>query len=214
MEIERSIIEALKEKRRYNNLFLKTSSIRKKKGSGLSKQDFSYALKRLEASKVVLIPEKRNGDYSLNLNSKGQLYKEFLVYEDNPNQFLDFLEEQNKAIEERIQYFKENKNQSQAKYITKMQEHITNTVRILLYHQLRASLFVGTSWSIPIAEREFISQGKKCKKIIKKLSNLTEKLNKRGSGITIMTLFYEIQKEIDDAAKEFNKSEKYLKRKI
>jgi len=214
MEMERSIIEALKEKRRYNNLFQKTSSIRRKKGFGLSKEDFSYALNRLIKSQVVLPPEKRTGYYSLNLDSKGQLYREFLIFEDKPNQFLNFLEEQNKAIEDTIQFFKENKIPSQEKYIAKIQEHITNTVRIILYHQLRASLFVDTSWSIPIAEREFISQEKRCKKIIKKLSNLTGKLNKRGSGITIMTLYYEIQKEIDDANKKFEESKKYFKKKI
>jgi len=214
MEIERAIIEALKEERRYNDLFLITSSIRRKKDFGLSKQDFSIALKRLIESKVVLPPEKRYGKYSLNLDAKGQLYKKFLIYEDKPNQFLNFLESQNKAIEETIQYFKENKIPSQEKYIAKMQEHITNTIRVLLYHQLKASLLVDTSWSIPIAEREFISQEKKGKKLIKKLSYLTENLNKRGSGITIMTLFYEIQKELDNASKEFDKSTKYFKKKI
>jgi len=214
LEIERAIIEALKEQRRYNDLFAKTSSIRRKKDFGLSKQDFSIALKRLIASKVVLLPEKRNEKYSLNLDDKGQLYKEFLIYEDKPNQFFNFLESQNKAIEETIQYFKENKIPAQEKYIDKMQEHIKNTIRVLLYHQLKASLLVDTSWSIPIAEREFISQEKKCKKLIKKLSYLTEKLNKRGSGITILTLFYEIQKELDNASKEFDKSSKYFKKKI
>jgi len=214
MEIERAVIEALREKRRYNKLFQKTSSIRRKKDFGLSKQDFATALNRLIESKVVLRPEKRNGYYSLNLDSEGEIYREFLIFEDKPNQFLDFLESQNKAIEDTIQFFKEKKIRSQKKYITKMQELITNTVRILLYHQLRVGLFIDTSWSIPIAEREFISQEKKCKKIIKKLSNLTEKLNKRGSGITIMTLYYEIQKEIDDATKKFDESKKYFKKKI
>ena len=203
MEIEHAIIEALKESRTYAKLIEKTKSLRKKKGFGCSNEDFSNALKRLVEGRIVLKPEKRGGKWKLNID-KGIREVELYIRE-KPHEFFDLVETRIKILEKYIPHLKK-----EEKVITKIQNNITDTIRILLYNQLLLNLFIGTVWRAPVSEREFKFQTKRCKELIKKLSHLTERLDKSGSEVTFSILVNEIQKEFNTASKKEYESRNIL----
>jgi len=212
MEIEREIIMSLNEPKNFSQLYLATVNLRKTRRLGLSKSDFSKALKRLKAEEIV-IDKKINGRekrYETNsIKDKGKQLLKILEEEDAK---LDQIEKFAKVTEAQVKFLKNNKIQNKKRVIQKSQDLILNYINILLSRHKFFSFVVGSAWNFPSTKRELAYQQKRCVELKNRLSCASKNLDDITSGNVFLNILNEIHKEIGDHVDSARESSKYFKK--